>query len=58
MMNEYVKRTLYKALRRRSNRHKLSWVSYNKILKNYMLISAKVRINIYQIQGLIELDKL
>lgn len=57
-MRHYIMRTLYKALKRRSNRHKLSWESYEKILKNYILIPARIKINIYNIQKTIELDKL
>lgn len=57
-MREYIVKTLYKALRRRSNRHKLSWESYEKILKNYILIPARTKINIYEIMKTIEIDKL
>ena len=57
-MRAYVIRTLYKALRKRSNRHKLSWESFNNIFKTYLLIPARISVNIYEIMNNLNLGKL
>lgn len=49
---------LYKTLRRRGNRHKLSWESYFKLLKKYPLVKAKIKVNIYEIIRGLKVDAL
>lgn len=57
-MRRYVQMTLFKALRRRSNRHKLNWESYSKMEAYYTLKRAVIKVNIYQIISTIAIDRL
>lgn len=57
-MVKYINRTLFKALRRRSNRNKLTWESFNKMMANYVLITPRIKANIYDIIRTLACDKL
>ncbi|TYQ13398.1 UNVERIFIED_CONTAM: group II intron maturase, partial [Acetivibrio alkalicellulosi] len=57
-MREYVVRVLYKALKKRSNRNKLTWESFNKIIKGYKLKKAYTKVNIYNVMKTLALEKL
>lgn len=57
-MRRFVVNTLFKSLRKRSNRHRLTWESYSNIFKTYLLVKAKVSVNIYEIMGSLNLSKL
>lgn len=57
-MRSHVEVMLYKTLRRRGNRHKLSWESYFKLLKKYPLVKAKIKVNIYEIIRGLKVDAL
>jgi len=43
----YAKHTLYKALKRRSQRSKMTWERFNKILAQFPLARPKIRVNIW-----------
>jgi len=57
-MREYVVKTLYKSLRRRGNRNKLTWDSFNKMLEFYKLKRAYTKVNIYNVIKTIAIEKL
>lgn len=57
-MRRYVVQTLFKYLRKRSNRHKLTWESFENIFNTYQLVSAKVRVSIYDVMNGLNLSKL
>jgi len=57
-MRKYVMETLFKALRRRSNRNKLTWESFNKMTETYKLKYAYVKVNIYNVVKTIAIEKL
>lgn len=56
-MRNYVINKLFKALRRRSNKNKLTWESFNKILTAYNLKKAYVKVNIYNVIKEIAIEK-
>jgi group II intron reverse transcriptase/maturase len=43
----YAKRTLYQALKRRSQRSNMTWERFNRILKQFPLIRPKIYVNIW-----------
>jgi group II intron reverse transcriptase/maturase len=57
-MREYVVKTLYKALRRRSNRNKLTWESFGKMLGFYKLKNAYTKVNIYHVIKTLAIERL
>jgi hypothetical protein len=57
-MRNYVVRILFKTLRRRSNRNKLTWESYNKMIEYYKLKKAYTKVNIYNVIKTIATEKL
>lgn len=57
-MRKYVVKTLYKALRRRSNRNKLTWESFNKMLEFYILRKAYTKVNIYNVVKTLAIERL
>ena len=57
-MRDYVIRTLFKTLRRRSNKNKLTWDSFNKMLEFYKLKKAYTKVNIYNVVKTIVIDRL
>ena len=46
-IDEYTKRTLHRALKRRSQRSKMTWERFNKILKQFPLLRPKIYVNIW-----------
>lgn len=57
-MREYVLKTLFKTLRKRSNKKKLTWESYNKMLEFYKLKNAYIKISIYNVMKTIAIERL
>ena len=57
-MRRYVQLTLFKALRRRSNRHRLTWESYERTEQFYTLAKATTKVNIYKIIPTLATEKL
>jgi group II intron reverse transcriptase/maturase len=46
-IDEYTKRALHRALKRRSQRSKMTWERFNKILKQFPLLRPKIYVNIW-----------
>ena len=46
-ISEYVKRALRRALKRRSQRSKMTWERFNRILKQFPLVRPKIYVNIW-----------
>lgn len=44
---EYVKLQLFKILKRRSQKGKINWERFNKILKHYPIASPKIKVNLF-----------
>jgi group II intron reverse transcriptase/maturase len=57
-MRSYVIRKLFKVLRRRSDRNKLTWESFNKMVESFGLVRAHVKVNIYEVIKGLNLVKL
>lgn len=57
-MRNYVVRTLYKTLRRQSNKNKLTWDSFNKMLEFYKLKKGYIKVNIYDVIKTIAIGRL
>lgn len=57
-MRNFVQLTLFKTLKRRSNRHKLSWDSYFKMENFHTLKKAYTSVNIYEIIASLATEKL
>lgn len=57
-MRRYVQLTLFKALRRRSNRNRLTWESFQCMEQYYTLAKATTRVNIYKIIPTLATEKL
>jgi len=57
-MREYVVKTLYKALRKRSNRNKLTWESFGRMIEFYKLKKAYTKVSIYATLKTVAIEKL
>lgn len=57
-MRRYVQMTLFKVLRRRSDRNRLTWNRYSKICEHFPIKEAKVTTNIYHVISKLATDKL
>ncbi len=57
-MRNYIIKVLYKTLRRRSNKNKLTWESFNKMLDFYKLKKVYIKVNIYDVIKTIATEKM
>ena len=57
-MRHHVIRTLFKELRRRSNRHRLTWKSFEKMITEFPLKKALIKVNIYNVISKLAIEKL
>ena len=57
-MRNYIIKVLYKTLRRRSNKNKLTWERFNKMLDFYKLKKVYTKVNIYDVIKTIATEKM